>query len=199
VSARALCLLALIVASGCEREVQGMYDQPRAEQLRPSALFEDGGSARAPPADTVPYSDGVIADASSGRSRDALQESVAAAEAQTSPYPQTLALMQRGRGRFEIYCAPCHGSVGDGDGWIARRGFPHPPSYHDDRLRSAPDRYLYDVITNGHGVMLPYANRVTPADRWAIVAYIRALQYSQDRPVSDVPPDAAARLQAEAR
>ena len=94
------------------------------------------------------------------------------------PIEVTPALMQRGRERFGIYCEPCHSPVGDGDGMVARRGFPHPPSYHIARLRQVSDRHFYDVITNGYGIMYAYADRVTPEDRWAIVAYIRALQRS---------------------
>jgi mono/diheme cytochrome c family protein len=88
----------------------------------------------------------------------------------------TLPLIERGRERFNINCAPCHGFAGDGDGMIVSRGFPQPPSYHIDRLRSAPDGHFYDVISNGYGVMYSYADRVEPRDRWAITAYIRALQ-----------------------
>jgi mono/diheme cytochrome c family protein len=89
-------------------------------------------------------------------------------------------LLARGQQRFDIYCAPCHSRAGDGDGMIARRGFPHPPSYHQPRLREAPDRHFYDVMTNGYGIMRSYADRVPPEDRWAIVAYVRALQLSQN-------------------
>jgi mono/diheme cytochrome c family protein len=100
------------------------------------------------------------------------------------PPPVTAALLMRGRQRFDIYCAVCHGFTGYGDGMIVQRGFPAPPSYHIDRLRQAPNQHLYDVITNGWGVMFSYAQRVAPADRWAIVAYIRTLQASQDVPVA---------------
>jgi mono/diheme cytochrome c family protein len=101
----------------------------------------------------------------------------------------TLALLQRGQQRFDIYCAPCHSRVGDGNGIIVQRGFPHPPSYFIARLRDAPNQHIYDVITNGYGAMYSYADRVAPADRWAIVAYIRALQASHDARLADVPPD----------
>ncbi len=105
----------------------------------------------------------------------------------------------RGQERYSIYCLPCHSAVGDGDGWIARRGFPHPPSYHEERLRQAPDRHFFDVITNGYGIMYSYADRVEPADRWAIVAYIRALQLSQHAPVDTLPAEVRARLPAVAK
>jgi mono/diheme cytochrome c family protein len=123
---------------------------------------------------------GVLAGTSSGRAgaKDE-QRRIEAEDAAAIPYPVTLALLERGQQRYEIHCVPCHSPVGDGDGMIARRGFPHPPSYHIDRLRRAPDRHFYDVISNGYGVMYAYGDRVSPQDRWAIVAYIRALQRSQ--------------------
>jgi mono/diheme cytochrome c family protein len=103
--------------------------------------------------------------------------------------PVTMALLERGRERFDVYCAPCHGRDGSGNGMIVQRGFPHPPSYYSDRLRNAPSQHFYDVITHGYGVMFPYADRVEPADRWAIAAYIRALQASVSATVADVPAD----------
>jgi len=103
------------------------------------------------------------------------------------PPPVTLALLERGQQRFDIYCSPCHGRFGDGNGMIVQRGFPHPPSYYSAALRNAPNQHFYDVITNGYGVMYSYAARVEPADRWAIVAYIRALQASASANLSDVP------------
>jgi mono/diheme cytochrome c family protein len=111
--------------------------------------------------------------------------------------PITPALLARGRERFDIFCAPCHSIAGDGDGFVARRGFPHPPSYHIDRLRKASDAHLYAVITDGYGAMYPYARRLTPADRMAVVAYIRALQLSQHAPLSAVPPAERTRLEAQ--
>jgi mono/diheme cytochrome c family protein len=105
------------------------------------------------------------------------------------PPPVTVALLDRGKQRFDIYCSPCHGRFGDGNGIIVQRGFPHPPSYYSAALRNAPNQLFYDVITNGYGAMFSYADRVEPADRWAIVAYIRALQASANATVADVPPD----------
>lgn len=111
-----------------------------------------------------------------------------------APPPLTLALIERGQQRFRIYCTPCHSEIGDGHGMIVQRGFPPPPSYHIARLREAPASHFYDVITNGHGVMYSFANRVQPADRWAIAAYIRALQRSQDASVADLTPEQQAAL-----
>ena len=113
----------------------------------------------------------------------------------TSPPPVTLALLQRGRERFNIYCAPCHARTGDGQGVIVQRGFPAPPSYLSDRLLAASSQHFYDVISNGYGAMYSYADRVTPADRWAIAAYIRALQASQHAKLAELSPDEKAKLQ----
>ena len=117
------------------------------------------------------------------------------APGQPSPPPLTMALLERGQQRFNIYCSPCHGRTGEGDGMIVRRGFPRPPSYFIGRLRKAPNQHFYDVISNGYGAMYPYSDRVKPADRWAIVAYIRALQASASASPSDVPPEKRSALQ----
>ena len=111
------------------------------------------------------------------------------------PPALTLVLLERGRERFDIACAPCHGRDGGGKGVIVERGFPAPPAFAIDRLRAAPVQHFYDVVTNGYGAMFPYANRVMPRDRWAIAAYIRALQASNDAKVADVPADKRPQLQ----
>lgn len=110
------------------------------------------------------------------------------------PPPVTLALLQRGRERFDIYCAVCHGQTGYGDGPVVQRGFPAPPSYHTDRLRQAPNEHFYEVISHGYGAMFSYAQRVAPPDRWAIAAYIRALQASQNVPAGQLSPSERAAL-----
>lgn len=112
-----------------------------------------------------------------------------------APPPVTLALLRRGQERFDIYCAPCHGATGDGHGRIVQRGFPNPPSYNIARLREAPNQHFYDVITQGYGVMFPYAQRVAPPDRWAITAYVRALQASSNAQFADIPADQRQSLQ----
>jgi mono/diheme cytochrome c family protein len=111
------------------------------------------------------------------------------------PPPLSEALLARGQERFDIYCAVCHGPAGYGNGEIVQRGFPAPPSYHIDRLRQAPIQHFYDVITNGYGAMFSYAQRVSPNDRWAIAAYIRALQASQNVPVAQLSDTEKAKLQ----
>jgi mono/diheme cytochrome c family protein len=166
-----------------------MYDQPKLQPLQPSPLWQDGRGSRPLQPDTVPYSAGWIASTSSGR----LQRVPPPATA--NPIQITQALLTRGRERYNIYCSPCHGYAGHGDGMVAQRGFPHPPSYHIDRLRQAPDSYFFDVTTRGYGDMYSYADRVDPHDRWAIVAYIRALQLSQNASLDDVPQTERARLE----
>ena len=109
--------------------------------------------------------------------------------------PITMALLERGKQRFDINCAPCHSRTGDGNGIIVQRGFPRPPSYYKETLRDASNQHFYDVITHGHGVMFSYADRVEPADRWAIVAYIRALQASASAKLADVPAGERSALQ----
>lgn len=188
---------------GCERGLHEMYEQPKYEPLTPTTLFPDGNSSRPQVSGTVARSAGALAGTSSGRNgrvelvppsgpavgvndrgQSLAQSATTLVPVYSNPLPITPALLARGRERFNIFCAPCHSAAGDGDGMIARRGFPAPPSYHTDRLRNAPDSHFYQVISNGYGLMYPYADRITPADRWAIVAYIRALQLSQHAPAS---------------
>jgi mono/diheme cytochrome c family protein len=182
-----------VLLASCEREMHNMYRQPRFDTNERSALFADGRATRPPPPNSVPVTFGTLSMTSSGRRGEGERAARAGALAASSAGVPTLAQLERGRERFEILCVPCHSAVGDGDGTVVRRGFPRPPSYHEERLRSAPDRYFFDVITNGHGVMYSYADRVAPEDRWAIVAYIRALQLSQHAELAQLP----AALQAE--
>ncbi|HJV59863.1 MAG TPA: cytochrome c [Albitalea sp.] len=192
--AASLCM----ALAGCEREMHDMYAQPRYDPNEASPLFADGRATRAPPAGSVAAAMGELAATSSGRHGREPLAARDAAEAASAPVAMTAALLQRGRERYTIYCVPCHSPLGDGDGPITRRGFPHPPSYHEQRLREAPDRQFFDVITQGHGIMVSYADRVTPEDRWAIVAYIRALQLSQNAPLAALPPSVRDGLPASA-
>ncbi len=156
---------------------QNMDVQPRYSEYSRAPLFR-GSVLRPPPANTV--------------ARDDLER-----EKTASTKPTLSAeLLARGQERFGIFCSPCHGAGGDGTGSIVQRGMPRPTSYHDDRLRAADDQYFFNVITNGHGAMYSYAARVPPADRWAIVAYIRALQLSRHASLDDVPADERARLES---
>ncbi|HTQ35775.1 MAG TPA: cytochrome c [Steroidobacteraceae bacterium] len=174
----AAALLLGATLAGCEQAVRDMYVQPRYQTLQASARQADGRAARPLEPGTIPHSSGVAAEVSSGRNGQSMP---------AGPVPYTAELLQRGRVQFDIYCAPCHGPDGDGDGYITQRGFPHPPSYHIDRLRHASDDWLVEVITNGYGAMYSFADRVAPADRRAIAAYIRALQRSQHASIDDVP------------
>ena len=184
----ATAIAAGLALSACERTMKDMYEQPRLGPDAASPLFADGKGSRPPPPGSVAMAMGDLAKTSGGRrGQQELDERDAADRAQATP-PLTRALLLRGQERYDIYCAPCHSPVGDGDGMIVRRGFPRPPSYHQARLRDVPDRHFFDVITQGYGVMPPYADRVTPQDRWAIVAYIRALQASQATPAASLPP-----------
>jgi mono/diheme cytochrome c family protein len=197
---RAFCLCVLCLLAACERAKQDMYDQPRYKTFAASSLFEDGASARPPPSGAVPHARGAFAGSSGGRAgTGAVLHDQQAEAAQRIPYPIDLQLLRRGRERYTIYCTPCHSAAGDGDGLVVRRGFPAPPSYHTARLRAAPDRHLYDVITRGYGIMYPYADRLEPGERWAIVAYIRALQLSQHAQAASLPPPLRLRLEQEER
>jgi mono/diheme cytochrome c family protein len=183
-----LALLAATCAlAGCERTMKDMYVQPRLGPDAASPLFPDGKGSRPPPSGSVAVASGDLALTSSGRhGRDDLAARDVALAASAVPATDP-ALLRRGQSRYDIFCAPCHSPLGDGDGRIAQRGFPHPPSFHQARLRAAPDRHLFDVIGNGYGDMPSYADRVTPQDRWAIVAYIRALQESHNAKLADAP------------
>jgi mono/diheme cytochrome c family protein len=169
--------LAFTVATGCR---QDMHDQPKYVPLRGSAFFTDVRSARQPVEGTV---------ARGHLREDALLYTGKAdgADATVFPYPVTDKVMARGHERFDVFCSPCHGRTGQGDGMIVRRGYRRPPSLHEERLRQSPVGHYFDVITNGFGAMPDYATQVKPEDRWAIVAYIRALQLSGHATLGDVP------------
>ena len=183
-------LLSLAVLSACR---QDMHDQPKYIPLRPSEFFADGRSARPIPDNTV--SRGHLQD-------DALFYTGKGPDGKPSndfPMPVTKELILRGEQRYNIYCTPCHDRTGTGNGMIVQRGYRHPPTYHSDRMREQPNGYYYDVITNGFGAMPDYSAQVAPADRWAIVAYIRALQLSQQASINDVPAEARGQLNAPAQ
>ena len=180
---------AVFMLAGCR---QDMHMQPRYAPLSPSAFFEDHRSAR-------PMVEGTVARGQLRTNRGFYTGKTGPGDDTTVaefPFPVTREVLQRGQDRFNIFCSPCHGRAGDGQGMIVQRGYLAPPSYHTDRLRQAPVGHFVDVITNGYGAMHSYASRVMPDDRWKITAYIRALQLSQDAPLSDVPGDRQQQLQA---
>ena len=198
----ALLLVCAVTLLGCH---QDMWNQPRYASLQKSDFFADGAASRQPVAGTVKY-DGARRNWASSVYKDLTGDAKVPSpldegfwtgraggkfvadnyfiNASTTP-EQKQALMERGRERYNITCMPCHGTNGDGGGIIVQRGFPQPPTYHIDRLREVEDGYIVDVISHGFGRMYNYASRVTPEDRWAIAAYIRALQYSQNVNISD--------------
>ena len=182
---RAFGVVAVALAlAGCR---QDMHDAPRYEPLEANAFFANGSASRMLVANTVPR--GLL------REDTHLNEGkVDGRLATTFPMPVTAAVMARGQERFNVFCSPCHGRTGSGNGMVVQRGFRAPPSYHEDRLRNAPVGYFFDVMTNGFGAMQDYASQVPVADRWAIAAYIRALQLSQRATVADVPANRRAEL-----
>ncbi len=159
-----------------------MHVQPRYNPYDPTEFFGDGQSARLPVAGTFPRGELTL-----GPQELLYTGKVNGQASEAFPFPVTQEIVERGRGRFNVFCSPCHGFVGDGDGMIVQRGFRRPPSLHEERLRTAPVGHYFDVITNGFGVMYPYGYRVAPHDRWAIIAYVRALQLSRQASIDDVP------------
>lgn len=170
----ALCVLLL---AACRLD---MHVQPRLNPLAKSDFYTDQRSARPPVEGTVARGD-LRGDTYfyTGKFGNTPGDYM--------PFPVTADVMTRGRERFNIYCSPCHSRLGDGNGMIPQRGFRRPPSYHIDRLRKAPLGYFFDVMTNGFGAMPDYASQISPRDRWCIVAYIRALQLSQNASTAEVP------------
>ena len=172
-----LGLLTLLILVGCRND---MHDQPRFKPLAKNDFFADMRASRAPVENTV--------------ARGQLNEDTYLytgkigsnpGDYMPAEVPVNQATLERGRERYDIYCAPCHARMGDGNGMVPQRGYRHPPTFHQDRLRKAPLGYFFDVITNGFGAMPDYAMQVTPEDRWKIVAYIRALQLSQNATAAD--------------
>ena len=179
-------VLTACFAAACR---QDMHDAPRYEPLEASTFFADGHSARVLIANTV--------------ARGQLREDehlytgkVGGQLATEFPMPVTTEVMARGQERFNVFCSPCHGRTGDGTGMIVQRGFRQPPSYYEERLVNAPVGYLFDVMTNGFGAMQDYSAQVPVADRWAIAAYIRALQFSRRGTLNDVPADRRGELES---
>jgi mono/diheme cytochrome c family protein len=172
---RATPLLIGLAFAICGCDEQSMVQQKRYDPYEPSTLWRNGSEAQ-------PLPDGVVVQGDAQQMRES-----------ELPPPVDKRLLDRGHQRFDIFCAPCHGPSGAGDGIIVRRGFPAPPSLHTARLLSAPANHFFDVMTRGYGAMYSYAARVDPHDRWAIVVYIRALQTARHVRLADVP-DAKDRL-----
>ena len=159
---------------------QDMHDQPKYRPFRESEIFADRRSAR-------PLVSGTVARGTLREDTVLYTGKVGKDFVTEMPVEVTAALLARGQTEFQVFCSPCHGRTGRGDGMVVQRGFKKPSSYHVDRLRQMPIGYFYDVITNGFGAMSDYSAQVAPLDRWAIAAYVRTLQYSQYAPAADVP------------
>jgi mono/diheme cytochrome c family protein len=178
---RGLSLIAALALFGAACR-QDMHDAPRYEPFEASATFPDGRASRTPPNGTVAR--GWLREDEAlytGKVNGQLVEAV--------PFAVTHDDLKRGQERFNIFCTPCHGRLGDGQGMVVQRGLRQAASYHQDRLRQERIGYFYDVITNGFGAMQGYAEQVPVRDRWLIASYVRVLQYSQHAPVSDLPAD----------
>lgn len=170
----AAAVLALAVLGACRND---MHVQPKILPLRPSDFYPDGRGSRTPPQGTI----------ARGQLRDdtyLYTGMINGQPADMMPFPATREVLERGRERFDIYCTPCHSRLGDGNGIVVQRGFRRPPSFHEPRLRQAPLGHFFDVMTNGFGAMPDYAAQVNTQDRWAIAAYLRALQLSQNAPAN---------------
>jgi hypothetical protein len=181
-----LCvLMTLAIFAGCR---QKMADQPRYEPLVRSTFFRDERSAR-------PLVEGTVARGQLRVDEQLYEGKQGGKLVDRFPFPVTFDVLSRGRERYDIFCSPCHDRVGTGQGMIVRRGYRAPPSMHIERLRQAPAGYFFDVMTNGFGVMPDYSQPIRPEDRWAIAAYIRALQLSQHATLADVPADQRKQLE----
>jgi mono/diheme cytochrome c family protein len=177
VSVLIVVIVIALTGSACR---QDMHDQPKYTPLRSTPFFGDVRSAR-------PLIAGTVAQGQLHEDPFLETGKIGNADATVFPFPVDAAVMARGRERFEIFCTPCHGRTGTGDGMIVQRGYRRPPTYHDDRLRNAPIGHFVDVMANGFGAMPDYSDQVNARDRWAIAAYIRALQLSQHAQLADVP------------
>jgi len=179
---------AALLLVGCRDD---MHDQPRYKPLASSDFFSDHRSARPVIEDTVARGHLRIDEARYTGKIDGN-------DIDQFPFPITKADIERGQSRFNIYCTPCHGRLGDGNGMVVLRGFRQPPSYYGDKLMKSPVGHFFDVMTNGFGAMPSYASRVTPDDRWRVTAYIRALQLSESASINDVPADQRDKMPVEA-
>jgi hypothetical protein len=168
--------------AGCDHLHQDMGNQPKNLPLSPSDFFADGRSERMPVENTV--------------SRDSMDNDqlMVTKDSNNFPMPVNQGLLERGQERYRIFCSPCHGIQGDGNGMVVLRGMKRPPTFHQDRLRQSPNGYVYDVVTNGFGQMYSYSAQIPPRDRWAIVSYVRALQLSRNAKVADLPAEDSDKL-----
>lgn len=177
IAAGVCAAVCFFMISGCQYLRQDMANQPKNKALSPSDFFADGRSER-------PLVENTVA-----RGALAIDELFVPKESNNLPASVTvnMELLERGEERYKIFCTPCHGLQGDGNGMVSMRGMKHPPSFHIDRLRQSPNGYYYDVVTNGFGAMQGYDAQIPPRDRWAIIVYLRALQLSRNARAADLP------------
>lgn len=181
--------IALFLFAACQQQ---MADQPRYDPLQKSDFFGDDRSAR-------PNVEGTVARGRLDDDEHFYAGKIGGRPAAEFPFALTREILARGRERFDIFCSPCHDRLGNGQGMIVRRGYRAPPSYHIDRLRQAPVGHFFEVMTHGLGAMPDYAEQIAPADRWAIAAYIRALQLSRRATLAEVPAEERRKLEASRR
>jgi mono/diheme cytochrome c family protein len=186
-TALAAAILVALLVPGCR---QDMHDQPKYEPLEASRFFDDARASR-------PIPPGAVARGHLEADTALHRGTVGGALVDQFPFPVTREVLERGRERYDIFCSPCHDRTGGGRGMIVQRGFKQPPRLADSRLREAPHGYLFQVIANGFGTMPRYAKQIPARDRWAIVAYVRALQLSQHATLADVPEGRRAELESQ--
>jgi len=172
-----LAAMMVLLLAGCRADMQ---NQPYERPLSENTMYADKRSAR-------PLVEGTVPRGFERADTYYYTGKIGNEDGNYMPFPVAAEVLQRGQQRYNIYCSPCHGETGEGNGMIVQRGLKHPPSYYSERLRKAPIGYFFDVMTNGFGVMLDYSQQISPEDRWAIAAYIRALQLSQGATRADVP------------
>jgi mono/diheme cytochrome c family protein len=181
-----LTCVAIFAITGCRQQ---MADQPHQRPLEPSNFFDDGMASR-------PGEPGTVARAGREQNDQRFNSKVDGKLVDTFPLEVTMEVLARGQERYEIFCSPCHDRLGTGQGMIVRRGFTPARSFHDPRLRDAPAGHFFEVITRGFGQMPSYANQLSEHDRWAVIAYIRALQFSRNVRLDQLPPEDRAKMKA---
>jgi mono/diheme cytochrome c family protein len=181
-----LTSVAIFAIAGCRQQ---MADQPHQRPLEPSTFFDDGMASR-------PVEPGTVARAGREQNGPRFNSKVDGKLVDTFPFEVTMQVLARGQERYEIFCSPCHDRLGTGQGMIVRRGFTPARSFHDPRLRDAPAGHFFEVMTQGFGQMPSYANQLSEHDRWAVIAYIRALQFSRNVRLDQLPPEDRAKMKA---
>jgi cytochrome c5 len=180
-----LTTVAIFAIAGCRQQ---MADQPHQRPLEPSNFFDDGMASR-------PVEPGTVARAGKEQNGRSFDSKVDGKLVDTFPFEMTMEVLARGQERYEIFCSPCHDRLGTGQGVIVRRGFTPARSFHDPRLRDAPAGHFYEIMTQGFGPMPSYANQLSEHDRWAVIAYIRALQLSRNVRLDQLPPEDRAKME----